>query len=257
MGNAPPMQIDMTGRRVFVAGGSRGIGRSIALAYAEAGAAVAICARGADALGATRDELAAFGHPVYAAACDLADQAAIARTIPEAAEALGGLDILVNNATAGGGGDDEAGWEGSLSVDLLAVVRASRCALPYLLRAEGGSIVNIASGSGLNPSVRTPAYGAAKAAVIHYTRTQAATLAKQGIRVNCVAPGSIEFPGGSWERRRTEDPALYNQILGSMPWGRLGHPEEVAAVVLFLTSPLASWVTAQIVSVNGGQGFGR
>jgi 3-oxoacyl-[acyl-carrier protein] reductase len=103
--------------------------------------------------------------------------------------------------------------------------------------------------------VRTPAYGAAKAAVIHYTRSQAAALIRRNIRVNCVAPGSIEFPGGVWDRRRQEDPALYGRTLANMPNGRMGLPEEVASVVVFLASPLANWVTAQIISVNGGQGF--
>jgi 3-oxoacyl-[acyl-carrier protein] reductase len=163
----------------------------------------------------------------------------------------------VNNASGFGRGDDEASWEASLSVDLMAAVRASREAMPWLMKGTQPSIIHISSGSGLNPSVRTPAYGAAKAAVNHYTRTQAAALAKHRIRVNCIAPGSIEFPGGSWERRKTEDPKLYNSILNSMPAGRLGKPEEVANVVLFLASDFAIWVTAQIIQVNGGQGFGR
>lgn len=251
------MELNLKGRRVIVAGGSRGIGRSIALGFAQAGAAVSICARGADALEATRKELAAFGGTVHAAPCDLSSEAAIAAYIPAAAAALGGIDVLVNNASGFGRGDDEASWEASLSVDLMAVVRASREAMPWLMQGMQPSIIHISSGSGLNPSVRTPAYGAAKAAVNHYTRTQAAALAKHGIRVNCVAPGSIEFPGGSWERRKTEDPKLYNSILNSMPAGRLGRPEEVANVVLFLASELAIWVTAQIIQVNGGQGFGR
>jgi 3-oxoacyl-[acyl-carrier protein] reductase len=251
------MNIDLSGKRLVVAGGSRGIGRSIALAAAQAGAAVSICARGAAALEATRAELAAFGRPTHAATCDLSSEADIARYIPAAAAALGGIDILVNNATGGGGSDDEASWDASLDVDLRAVVRASRAALPFLLAQPGTSIINIASGSGLNPSPRNPAYGAAKAAVIHYTRSQATILAKQGVRVNCVAPGSIEFPGGSWERRKTEAPALYNATLANCPRGRMGHPEEVANVVLFLASPLAEWVTAQVVSVNGGQGLVR
>ena len=251
------MRLEVSGKRVVVAGGSRGIGRSIALAFAEGGAAVSICARGADALEATRKELASKGGTVHATKCDLASDADIARYIPEAAKSLGGIDVLVNNATAGAVGDTENAWDESLSVDLLAVVRASRAAMPFLEKGRDPTIINISSGSGLNPSVRTPAYGASKAAVIHYTRTQAATLATKGIRVNCVAPGSIEFAGGSWEERKSSDPALYNQVLKSMPAGRLGKPEEVASVVLFLASPLAIWVTAQIVGVNGGQGFAK
>jgi 3-oxoacyl-[acyl-carrier protein] reductase len=251
------MDVDVRDKRVVVAGASKGIGRSIALAFAAGGARVSICARGAKALEATRAELAALGGVVHAASCDLASEAAVARYIPEAAAALGGIDVLVNNATAGAVGDTEAAWGESIAVDLLAVVRASRAALPFLLEGRDPTIINISSGSGLNPSVRTPAYGAAKAAVIHYTRTQAATLATKGIRVNCVAPGSIEFPGGSWEERRTSDPALYDQVLASMPAKRLGRPEEVASVVLFLASPLANWVTAQVIGVNGGQGFAR
>jgi 3-oxoacyl-[acyl-carrier protein] reductase len=251
------MEVDVKGRRVVVCGGSRGIGRAIALGFAAGGASVSICARGAAALEATRAEMAAFGGIAHAGSCDLGSEPAIRAYIPAAAKALGGIDVLVNNATGYGWGDDEASWDSSVAVDLLAAVRASREALPFIEKAANGSIVNISSGSGLNPSARTPAYGAAKAAVIHYTRTQAAMLAHTGIRVNCVAPGSIEFPGGIWANRKADEPELYKATLASCPTGRMGTAEEVANVVLFLASPLASWVTAQIISVNGGQGLRR
>ncbi|HYM32479.1 MAG TPA: SDR family oxidoreductase [Candidatus Cybelea sp.] len=250
------MKFDFKGKRVVVCGGSRGIGRSIALGFAEAGAKVSICARGADSLAAAKSDLARFGGTVDAQVCDLSKPDAIARYIPAAADRLGGIDILINNASGFGSTDDEAGWDASVSVDLMATVRASRAAVPYMEKAGGGAIVNISSISGFRPSARTPPYGAVKAALFQLTLTQAASLARKGIRANCIAPGSIEFPGGTWEKRKTDDPKLYNRILGSIPFGRLGKPEEVANVALFLASPLAHWVTGQTIAVDGGQLLG-
>ena len=244
---------EWTGRRVVVMGGSRGIGRSIALGFATGGAAVAICARGQEALERTRSEL---GGAAYAACADLADPAAIARFVPQAAEALGGIDVLVNNASGFGSADDEAGWAASVSVDLMAIVRASQAAVPFLKQRPGGSIVNVSSISAYRATKRNPPYGAIKAAVIHYTGSQAKMLAADGVRVNCVAPGSIEFPGGTWEQRRTSDPALYDGTLAQIAFGRMGKPEEVAEVVLFLASSKASWVTGQTIVVDGGQLIG-
>jgi 3-oxoacyl-[acyl-carrier protein] reductase len=251
------MNIELTGKRAVICGGSRGIGRAIALACAEAGAAVSICARGAETLEKTRGQIAAFGHKAHAGVCDLADKAQIARYIADAAEALGGIDILVNNASAFGTTDDEAGWGASLEVDLLATVRATWAATPFLEGSGAGAILNISSISAFHPSVRTTPYGVAKAAVVQYTQNRAAALAKKGVRVNCICPGSIEFPGGSWERHKTNNLQLYNAILRSIPFGRLGHPEEVARVALFLVSPLANWVTGQTISVDGGQLLGN
>ncbi|HTS93359.1 MAG TPA: SDR family NAD(P)-dependent oxidoreductase [Stellaceae bacterium] len=249
------MTFDFRGKRVVVAGGSRGIGKSIALGFAQAGAAVSICARGAEALAAAKSELGRHGGTVHARSCDLGDAAAIERYVGEAAAALGGIDVLVNNASGFGQSDDELGWALSVNVDLLGTVRASRAALPHLEEAQG-NIVNISSIAAYRPSARSAPYGAVKAALVQYTTTQAAQLARKGVRVNCVAPGSIEFPGGVWDQRKTQNTALYDRTFRSIPFGRMGKPEEVASVVLFLASPLAGWVTGQTISVDGGQLLG-
>jgi 3-oxoacyl-[acyl-carrier protein] reductase len=249
------MQLDLTGRNALIAGGSRGIGRAIALTFAEAGANVSICARGESALRETEAELRRFGHTVHALACDLSEAAAVTNYVTAAAQALAGIDVLVNNASGFGAKDNEEDWERSINIDLLVPVRASRAALPYLEKSRG-SIIHISSISGLKESARMPPYGAVKAALIQYTLSQAAGLAAKHIRVNCIAPGSIEFPGGTWEQRKTSNPTLYNSVLGRIGFGRLGTPEEIANVALFLASDAASWVTGQTIAVDGGQMLG-
>ncbi|HTN27114.1 MAG TPA: SDR family NAD(P)-dependent oxidoreductase [Burkholderiales bacterium] len=246
------MEISFSGKNVLVTGASRGIGRSIALGFADCGANVSICARGPEALRKTEGELKSKGHKVHAATCDLANAAAVTQYVKDAAAALGGIDVLVNNASGFGGRDDEEGWRVSVDVDLMASVRASHAALPFLERA-GGSIIHISSIAGLRSSVRFPPYGAVKAALIQYTRNQAMRFASKRIRVNCIAPGSIEFPGGMWGNAKTENPAFYKTVLDGIPSGRLGRPEEIASVALFLASDLASWVTGQTIAADGGQ----
>ncbi len=248
------MNIDLSGRRAIICGGSRGIGKAIAMGFAACGGAVSICARDPDTLEQTRAAIAGYGHTSHATAVDLSKGDAVRTYVASASAALGGIDFLVNNASAFGSSDDEKGWTDSLALDMLSIVHATQAALPAL-RESQGSVLNLSSLAAFHPSARQPPYGAIKAAVIHYTATQAAMYAKDRIRVNCLAPGSVEFPGGLWERRKTENPSLYNAMLASIPFGRMGLPEDVANVALFLASPLASWVTGQTIVVAGAQGL--
>jgi len=240
-------------RRVVVMGGSRGIGLAIARGFAAEGANVAICARGPEALEIARKDIGSHGHTVFAGKCDLADGAQIAAFIPEAVGALGGMDVLVNNASGFGMTDDETGWDASFQVDIMAIVRASQAARDFLQADEGGAIINIASISGMRASTRSGPYAAAKAAVINYTMSQAAQMARQHIRVNAISPGAIEFAGGVWDRRKRDNPRLYEATRASIPFGRLGTAEEIAEVALFLASPAARWITGQNIVVDGGQ----
>src|SRR5262245_6266847 len=248
------MNIDFTGKKAIICGGSRGIGKAIALGYAACGGDVSICARDAKTLEETKAEIAKHGHKVHAAKADLANGDSVRAYVREAIAALGGLDFLVNNASAFGSSDDDKGWTSSLAIDMLAIVHATQEALPAL-KASQGSVLNISSIAALHPAARQPPYGAIKAAAIHYTVTQAVLYAKDRVRVNCIAPGSIDFPGGVWDRRKTDNPTLYNGTLATIPFGRMGTPEEIANVTLFLASPLASWVTGQAIAVAGGQGL--
>lgn len=245
---------DFSGYRVLIAGGSKGIGRSMALGFAQAGAAVSVCARGAAGLQAVDGDLSAFGGTVHTHACDLSQADAIHEWVETAAQALGGIDVLVNNATGYGfDGRNDEHWIADFNIDLLAAVRASRAAEPHLERSEHASIVHTSSISALRPRPEGPPYAAMKAALNHYTATQALMLAKKRIRVNAIAPGSIEFEGGVWDRVRQDDPERYQAVRERIPFDRYGTPEEVANVALFLASPLAQWITGQIIAVDGGQ----
>jgi len=244
---------DFTGYRVAIAGGSKGIGRAIALDFLAAGADVAVCARGQERLDLLAKDAGASAGRLHVHTCDLAEAGQIEHWVAEAARTMDGLDVLVNNATGYGFREDDESWLVDFNVDLMAAVRASRFAVPHLKQSQHACILHTSSIGSFRPRTMGPPYAAMKAALNHYTRTQALTLADDRIRVNAIAPGSIEFPGGVWDRARHEKPEQYAKVLATIPFGRYGTPEEVAHLALFLASPFAGWITGQIMAVDGGQ----
>ena len=248
-----PTPFDFTGYRVALAGGSKGIGRAIALDFLAAGAQVSVCARGQDGLDALAKAAGAHANRLHTQACDLAEADQIERWIGDAAQAMGGMDVQINNATGYGFREDDESWLVDFNVDLMAAVRASRFAVPHLKRSQRACILHTSSIGSFRPRTMGPPYAAMKAALNHYTRTQALALAEYRIRVNAIAPGSIEFPDGVWDRVKHDKPEQYEKVLGTIPFGRFGTPEEVAHLALFLASPFAGWITGQIMTVDGGQ----
>lgn len=255
------MDLGLTDKAVFIAGASRGIGLGIAEALLAEGAKVALTARGADALEQTRARLAdRYGADrLWAMAGDLRDTATIETALAGAEGALGPLHGAVANVglhpcPPGAAIDDET-WDAGFSQNLGSAWRLARGAYARMEPRGAGSILFISSIAGLGALGTPLTYGTAKAAVNHLTKELAQIAGRKGVRINCIAPGNIIFPGGDWESRSTGPRAEnWNRWLRrEVPLQRFGKPEEIGAMAAFLLSDQASFVHGAVVPVDGGQ----
>lgn len=246
------MDLGLGGKKAIITGGSRGIGRAIAEHLAAEGVDVAICARKDDGLKAAVASLQQKGVRACSRVVDVSKADEYKAFITEAAETLGGLDIFIHNVSAMVGQGEE-GWMKSFQIDMMGAVRGAEAAQPYLEKSPAGSIIFIGTTAAVENFGPPNPYSAMKLALLAYTNDLGQALARKGIRVNTVSPGSIYFKGGAWDRVEKGMPEYFEQVKKSIPFGRYGTPEEVARVVVFIASPAASWVTGTHIIVDGGQ----
>jgi 3-oxoacyl-[acyl-carrier protein] reductase len=246
------MDLGLKGLKAVLAGASKGIGRATAEVLASEGCDVAVCARGREAVDATVASLGAKGVKASGESVDMADADAYAAWVKRAAEGLGGCDIFISFASAGGGPASEETWRKTFDLDLLATFRGVQAALPFIEKSAHGSIVAVASTAALEDFFGPQAYNAMKAAVINYASALSQQLAPKGIRVNTVSPGPVFIEGGSWDMIKTHMTPLYDQTLKAVPMGRLGTGEEVANAIAFMASPACAFMTGTNVVIDGG-----
>ena len=254
------MNLHLTDAVAIVTGSSQGLGLASARALVDEGARVTICARNPDKLQAAAAELhtaAGAIDRVFAVVADVSTPDGAARVVDETLKKFGRVDVLVNNVGKAGGTDivdttDEE-WQSAIDQTLFPAVRMSRLVVPHMRKQASGVILMIASIWGRESGGRMT-YNAVKAAEISLAKAMSQQLAKDNIRVNSVAPGSIAFEGGTWWKRAQEDPkGMAEFVKREIAFGRFGTAEEVGALVAFLASPKASWITGACITVDGGQ----
>lgn len=240
------MDLGLNGLKVLITGGSKGIGRHCAEILVREGAKVSICARtSADV------QQAASDMGVDGTAVDVSNKAALENWVTSSAKKMGGIDIVIGNVSALAVADDEAAWQSGFDTDMMHSVRLVNAAMPWLEKSKAASIVLVSSVSGREIDFTGPAYGAFKAALVHYAQGLAYKLAPQGIRANTVSPGNTYFEGGIWNQIETGNPELFATALGLNPMGRMAKPEEVARGVVFLASPASSFTSGTNLVIDG------
>ena len=248
------MDLKLKGKKALVTGGTRGIGRAIADTLADEGVDVAICARNEKEIEEAVAALKKKGVNALGAAVDIADGGRLQAWIEEAGKALGGIDILIVNASALSNGNTQEAWRAAFEIDILGFVHAFDAARPFLedaARRTGDASAIIISSAGAAETKYANSYGAAKAAQIHLVKGLAYENAARRVRVNAVSPGTVYFEGGIWHRIKTHNPAMYEEFLRTNPTGRMASVQEIANTVVFVASPAASFTTGANMLVDG------
>lgn len=245
------MDLKLKGRKAILAGASKGLGRYAAELLAEEGVDIAFCARDQASIDEARESLSAKGVKVHASSVDLSDPEAYRAWVDEAAAALGGCDIFASFASAGGPPASEDSWRNAFEIDVMGTWRGIDAAIPHLKQSDAASIIVIGTNVAIEPNFGPQPYAAMKAAITHHAGALAQRLAPDGIRVNTVSPGPIFITDGSWDKIKQGRPEFYDATVAKVPAGRLGDPEEVAAAIAFLASPVARFISGTNIVIDG------
>ena len=245
------MDLKIKGKTAIVTGGTKGIGRAIVEAFADEGANVAFCARNADEVAATEAALTAKGVKAKGTALDVGDAKALRAWVDATAKEFGGIDMSVANVSALAIPDEDENWDTSYRVDMMGTVNLCKAVLPHLEKSDVKSLLAISSVSGREADFASGPYGTIKTAIIGYMAGLSLSLAEKGIRSNTMSPGNTYFEGGVWQSIEGGNPDLFSFAMGLNPTGLMGTAEEIAAGVVFLSSPVSSRISGANLLIDG------